>query len=699
MKHWPTLVKSSFTITATIALFACLAAAAVLFAQHVIQAALYRYPLDYGEAPLVDQAMRLAAGVNIYRPDLTTPPYTIANYPPLYPLALALLVKLFGPSLVAGRLISILCTVLTALFLGKITGAVARDRSAAVISALIFLAFPFVLGWAKLARVDLLALALSIGGLYVLVRRPGRRGVIAGGLLIVAAIYARQSYALAAPLAGFSWLWTQSRRRALGFAALVGGLALALFLALNALTDGGFFFNVVTANANQFKLDNLAYWWRQLRTAAPILLLLGGVYLAASVGIEALAGFSRDEPDRRKPRCRESGPRSLVVPYLLASTLSALTIGKIGSNMNYLLELCAALSLVAGAAVAWSRGRSWLRPALLLALALQTALLMRASLADQVPGLRWRIAQPRSDLAELERIVADADAPILADEFMGLLTLQNKPLYIQPFEVTQLARAGLWDQAPLLAAIRDRAFPAVFIHHFRGYPVYEERWTPEMLDAILTSYAAAAFRAETIVYRPRDPAVASPADSEACPAAPWRLPTRSELGIWRQGGGLAFMGEGYERSVPVYAVADGLLTREAAWRDAVAIRQADPLRPGEAVWAVYSGMASAWGGWPFIEPRFPPGSRDVPVKRGELLGYQGQYSARWGTPYWVHLEFAVLPAQADGGLPAEIRKAPAPSVAAGSAQALDPAPYLGIADGTATDQAVWLPLRCATSAP
>lgn len=704
-------LRPSVEIGATIVLFACLAAAAVLFGQHMVQAVLFRYPLDYGEAPLVDQALRLAAGANIYRPDLATPPYTVANYPPLYPLALALLVKLFGPSLIAGRLISIVCAVLTATLLGKIVGVFSRDRIAAAVAGLIFLAFPFVLGWAKLARVDLLALALSLAGLYTLVRWPGRRGVIGGGLLIVAAIYTRQSYALAAPLAGFIWLWTQNRRSAVGFAALVGGVSLVLFLALNTLTNGGFFFNVVTANANEFKLDNLAYWWRQLRSAAPILLVLGVAYLVLrirwaapqrsprNVGIEASAGLIRHERDRLKPRFHVFTAWPLVAPYLLASALSALTIGKIGSNMNYLLELCTALSLVAGAAVAWSRGRSWLRPALLLALTLQTGLLMRASLRDPVAGLRWRVAQPRSALAELEQIVAVADGPILADEFMGLLTLQNKPLYIQPFEITQLANAGLWNQAPLLADIRARAFPAIFIHHFPGYPVYQERWTPEMLDAILTYYAASAFLAETVVYRPADPATDPPADIEACPAAPWRLPTRSELGLWREGDSLAFMGAGYERSVPVYAVADGLLTRDTAWRDGVAIRHADPLHLGEAVWAVYGGMASAWGGWPFIEPRFPPGSKDIPVRRGDLLGYQGQYSAQWGTPYWVHLEFAIVPALPDGSLPAGLLKGPASPAAAGAVQALDPVPYLGIVSGLATEHAVWMPLRCGIDAP
>ncbi len=314
----------------------------------------------------------------------------------------------------------------------------------------------------------MLALALSIAGLTVLVRRPATwRGITGGGLLLVAAIYTRQSYALAAPLAAFVWLWTQNRRRALGLAALVGGLSLALFFILNALTGGGFFYNIVTANVNEFRTNDLLRWWRELKSAAPILLLLGGVYLGLGKALDKSFEVGRTEGSPGTSKLW-----AFVAPYLVGAALSALTIGKIGSNMNYLLELCAALSLTAGVWVGWSRGRPWLRSALLLLLALQTWLLMQTSQRDPVADLRGRIAQPQSAFTELEQIVAGSDGPILADEFMGLLTLQGKRLTIQPFEVTQLAAAGLWDPSPLLASIRGQEFPAILIHHFRGFPVY-----------------------------------------------------------------------------------------------------------------------------------------------------------------------------------------------------------------------------------
>lgn len=659
-----------------------LSVAVVFFVLHVLMAVLHRYPLDYGEAPLVDQAMRLAGGQNIYRPDISSPPYVISNYPPLYVLLLVPLVKLFGPSLVAGRLVSVLCTVVAATFLALIVYAQAQDRLGAVVAGMIFLAFPYVVGWSKLARIDMLALALSIAGLYVVARWPTtRRGLVVSALLLVAAIYTRQSYALAAPLAAFVWLWTLDRRRAIGLVALVGALSLVLFIVLNLLTQGGFFFNIVTANVNQFDTESLGRWLDGLLETSPILLVLGGAFLFLA------------------PRRVKSWP--LMVLYLIGAFLSALTIGKIGSNMNYFLELSAALSLVAGTLVAWSRERPWLRAALLILLALQTGLLMQSTLNWPVENLKGRIKQPAKDFKELDWVVESADGPVLADEFMGIMTLQNRPLYIQPFEVTQLANAGVWDQAPLLESIRRQEFPAILIHHFMRYPVYLERWTPEMLLAITENYAPVDFRAETIVYRPREVQETAPDEPEACPGAPWRLPTRSELGMWWISKQLAFMGQGYESTVPVYAVADGLLTRHSDWHDAVAIQHDDPLRPGEKVWTFYGGMASGWSEESFVVQDFPLGSEGVLVKRGRLLGYQGQWFGQPGMHVWAHLHFAVVPAMADGSFPVGVvglvaEEEPSPG-GAELERPLDPSPYLGTVGSVVMGYPTWMPLHCQAS--
>lgn len=95
----------------------------------------------------VDGGLPTAAGQNIYRPDLSSPPYTVSNYPPLYILSIVPFVKLFGPSFLPGWLISVSSTLVSAAFLARIIYIPTRDRLAAVITSLLFLTIPYVVGW------------------------------------------------------------------------------------------------------------------------------------------------------------------------------------------------------------------------------------------------------------------------------------------------------------------------------------------------------------------------------------------------------------------------------------------------------------------------------------------------------------------------------------------------------------------------
>jgi hypothetical protein len=617
--------------------------AAGIFLIHSTWAVSYPYPLDYGEAPLVDQAVRLGSGENIYRPDLSTPPYTISNYPPLYVSVLIPFVKLIGPTFHAGRVISVLSALASATFLSLIINSQTRNRLASVITGLFLLANPYVTHWSGLLRIDLLALAFSTAALYLLIKgSSSNRGVFAGAVLLVAAIYTRQSYALAAPLAAFVMLWFQhaplgsahsspgastrfvglnlppSRRRAIELALIVGGLVLILFLFLNILTDGGFYFNVVTANVNEFDLEQLEWHLGKLQDMAPVLLAIGGLFLLfGHWGI------------RFWP---------FLASYSIGAVLASLTIGKIGSNVNYFLELSAALSLVAGTAIAWADKRRWIRPILFALLSLQAALFIQTTLDDYVDGLLDR-REVENEIRELEGIVAGIEGTILGDEYMGLITLQQRPLYIQPFEVTQLANAAIWDQMPFVNQIEDKEFPLILIHHFPDFPVYEQRWTPEMLTAIDANYILAHELGNTYVYRARGYRANLSVQPFACPGAPWQLPTSGSVGVQRGEGGLYIYGWGNEGTIPVYAVADGLLTRYTDWVDAVVIQHEDPHKPGEDVWLYYTDMASASGLVSYVDEAFPPGSTELPVRAGQLLGYQGVWNGRpgWGIPTHVRL--------------------------------------------------------------
>lgn len=662
-KQWLAFLAEITKDAATAMVLLLLLVAVLLFLVYTLLSIFYPYPLDYGEAPLVDQAMRLAAGQNIYRPNITTPPYTIANYPPLYVLTLTPFMALFGPSFLVGRAISTLGALATAVFLGGIIHNQTQDRLAAAATGLIFLAIPYVTHWSSLLRIDLLALALSTAALYVLARWPAEtRSTLVAALLLLAAVYTRQSYALAAPLAAFAWLWRHNRRHALTLAVVTGGGALLLFLILNGFTHGGFFFNIVTANVNEFGAERLNWNLQRLREAAPFLLLMGGAFLFLAPG--------------RRPEW------PLLVPYLIGAALSTLTIGKIGSNVNYFLELSAALSLVMGVFIAWSARRPWLHVILLASLAVQTGWLIQTTFTEFVDPWAAR-RSVTADLAQMARLVEESEGSILADEYMGLLTLDERLLYIQPFEVTQLAWAGVWDQTALVESIRNQEFALILIYHHPDFPLHAERWTAEMLSAIGRRYNLTNILADTYVYHPRGALQAQANQMKACLNAPWQLPSSSALGMTWQAQRLDFFGQGSEQRVPVYAVADGLLSRLPEWENQVAILHDDPLRPGQEVWSVYADMADSNGDSTIIAD-FPPGSTGVPVTAGQLLGYQGTWGGRPFWPTQLHLRFAIVGAAEDNTT--------APPTA--SQYMMNPAPYLGIMDNTG--QAGLRPLRCRT---
>jgi hypothetical protein len=265
---------------------------------------------------------------------------------------------------------------------------------------------------------------------------------------------------------------------------MTGGLGLLLLGVLSALTGGGFLFHTVTANANEFRWELVTGNLSFMGGIMPLLLVAGAAFVVLGLRTRPAAWW-------------------FVGTYLAAAIATAFLIGKIGSDVNYLLELSAALALAAGSLVGRYPSRPAVRTALLLALAVQVAIMVQAS---QFTYARFQagVIGNKDGLARLEEVVNDSNGPVLADEYAGLLPLEGRSIYLQPFEMTQLQRDGRWDQSPLLVSIERREFPAILIWkppYAAG--VYKERWTRGMLETIDENYRPTHKYAGTLVYRPR----------------------------------------------------------------------------------------------------------------------------------------------------------------------------------------------------
>jgi hypothetical protein len=442
----------------------------------------FPYPVDYGEGPILNQVLRLAHFRGIYPTSLKAAPFTVSNYPPLYPLAQVPFYWLFGPAYWYGRTISLVSILAASVFIGLTLYAVTKDRIAAILGGALLLAFPYVLAWSAFCRVDSLALGLSWAGLFVVVfSSENVLGLATAGALFVAAIYTRQSYALTAPLAAFVWLLRESpRRRAWVLAAWTVGLTAAAFLLLEGLTRGGFFFNIVTLNINAFNWREVAPYATAYWKHAAILVVGGAAFVLLGLVYRPSVWW-------------------LGVPYLLGAVADALTVGKAGSSVNYMFELCAALSFVAGAMIALPGSRWLAKTVLILFLAFQAQRLFTWTNPEYSSWDMELITHEEPQVSKLFTLVQEARGPVLADEFMGLEPLARKPLFFQPFELNQMAARGVWDEAPLLDMIKHKQFPLILIYTHG----WRDRWTHEEADAIEASYVRVRPLAETMVWVPR----------------------------------------------------------------------------------------------------------------------------------------------------------------------------------------------------
>ena len=212
-----------------------------------------------------------------------------------------------------------------------------------------------------------------------------------------------------------------------------------------------------------------------------------------------------------------------------------------------------------------------------------------------------------------------------------------------------------------------------------------------LLSILLVAIAAAAWTTLSL-YRPnsarlsafrtwiRNPASHPDwklAAGSQCGSAPFHFPTDGFVGfLW----GDSFRPGHTHQGIDIFAGTDagvtkivsaypGFLTRLPDWKSTVIVRVPDdPLQPGRQIWLYYTHLADQEGN-SFISADFPPGTYEVPIETGTVLGYQGNYSGEPGNPVGVHLHFSIVEDDGNGKFKNELE----------IENTLDPSPYLGLA--------------------
>lgn len=231
---------------------------------------LIRFPFDYDQGEgfeLVDTIM-FSKGQWPYQNTEVFPFYS-SNYPPLFHVIAAPLVPLFGTSYAYGRLLSFLGTLVTASAIGYAVFREGRNRWVAILAGLAFLASNTIYHIGPLFRQHATMVLFETLAIVVLAHvnentnTKRRRLQLAVGFgLILAAGYTKQLAAITAIAAGL-FLFIRQPRRAVVWGFLAGVVGAAIFVGMNAATNGEWWRQAILANVNELKIIQTVALFKQ----------------------------------------------------------------------------------------------------------------------------------------------------------------------------------------------------------------------------------------------------------------------------------------------------------------------------------------------------------------------------------------------------------------------------------------------------
>ena len=459
------------------------------------------YTMDYGEGLVLSQTLRLAHGESLYN-DYTHYPFVFSNYPPLFIALAAAGAKFFGAGFAFGRALAFAAMLGLAVVMALLLRRCGVALAPAVGAPVFLLSTKYVALWTGFMRVDSLSWLLSMGGLYCVLRRG--KWLIPGVLLMVAAVYTKQSTVVGLAAAVIYLWWIGERRNAALFLSSWAGAVLMLFAVFQVATHGWFYRHVVTANVNPFFADKMWLGIRIAFTAWPVLFIMAAVSAAALLA----------RPGRGKTDCDETSNghhcERLLVPYFALAAVSSLTVGKGGAAANYLIEPMAAACLVA--ALGYHRLISAPRSRGVDALWAVTAVALTVQLITMwYPPSLW--AQ-RRDLAIIggraaARIIARTKGDIIGDP-PGVVVLSGRPLLLDPATASHMALMGVWNPVPLLQDIYHQRFSLIYMNAGVRWGkdvhgLYGAKWSDAIRRTILQNYRDAGSAGALCFLVPRQP--------------------------------------------------------------------------------------------------------------------------------------------------------------------------------------------------
>ncbi len=421
------------------------------------------YQLDYGEGLILDGALRIRHSQPLY-PNPTAFPTVLHVYGPVAYAAGALALSGGRASFPPGRLLILTCSVALSFLLGTILRRLTGSWWIGLSFGCLLLTLPAFRFWLYLLRADVIGVLFSTTGvaLYLFDEKRWYRIIPFFGL----AIFCKYTL-VAAPVAVFLHLvLNQEVRQGVRFALGLGLASTLTFVFLQIDTGGWFAFHMFSTHPDRYSM-------RQFFALATL------VWLSAPV-VTALAVWCVAHDFRAKGW-------GFPPLYLAASSITALTAGKLGSTTNHFVDWMAACCLCAGLGYSLLLSRHAAR-------SVPLTVLLSASILVGVLAQNRRTLQSSREFAgcdEAYLYVKKSPSARVLSESLGPLLLAGKPILVSdPFVFGQLVQHGVWPVKRVEGMVDEQYFGLIVMSRdpFQTEPGGSDVLPESLVTAIERNY-------------------------------------------------------------------------------------------------------------------------------------------------------------------------------------------------------------------
>ncbi len=428
----------------------------------------FPFSAEYGESTILYQVKLLFEGSFPYTKHLTDI-HNYFSYTPLFQYIVSRIGTEPIQWLTSARVLNSLCLIAVGFLISLIFYQEKGEHKKSVhlfLTWLVWLSWYPVFNWMGLARLDGLALFFQALGLYFYLR-PRHRNFyqVLAMLSLVFAFFSKQSAIwIAVGLVANDLYYKKLNPFWIIYVVGVGtGVAW-----LNSKSEGTLWMHLVGSNQNVFHLDLLL---ENLRANAVFHL---GLLLIA------LFGFYK----------MERTPQNVRMVFLLITSIPyVIGIGREGSNVNFLLELCIPLTwLLMLGAEKLDRSIAGAVVGVALVFSMSDNLQFRLNFLKSKSEQGWSNYSPAAaeSIRKLVQIIRDQSGEVWSEDISLPIFAGKEPTFF-PFEYMQGISRGTIDEGGFLQKIQNKQISLIIVEN-RAFRPYAKRFTDKMGATIMANY-------------------------------------------------------------------------------------------------------------------------------------------------------------------------------------------------------------------